>query len=181
MGMLLWSAKAKADLEKIAPDIREQFRRNAEVTLPDTQPCTGRTAEGNYHLFYRQLNPEKFEVLRVLRMLLWSEQAEADLETIAPDIREQIRRNAEVTLPDTQPCTGRGRGAEGIMWHRGITHDRELEVDWDWDPQADSDTFQAWDYYLYYRELNPEGFEVLRVLSTRQIANMSPPDADDEQ
>ena len=116
--------------------------------------------------------------------LLWSEQVKADLEKIAPGIREQILRNAEVTLPDIQPCTG--RTPEGILWHRGITHEQEREVDWV--EQEGVDGIQAWDYYLYYRELTSEEFEVFAVLSTHQIANMGghialdpSPDADDDQ
>lgn len=116
--------------------------------------------------------------------LLWSKQVKADLENIAPAIREQILRNAEVTLPDIQPCTG--RTPEGILWHRGITHEQEREVEWVEEESVDG--IQAWDYYLYYRELNSEGFEVFAVLSTHQIANMGgyvvpepPPGADDER
>jgi hypothetical protein len=116
--------------------------------------------------------------------LLWSAQAEADLGNIPPDIADQIRSNAEDTLPDIQPCTG--RTPQGIMCHRGITHEQEREGDWN--EQEDLDGIQAWGYYLFYREVNPEGFEVLAVLSTHQIANMwghiilePPPDADDEQ
>lgn len=116
--------------------------------------------------------------------LLWSKAAEADLESIAPRIKEQIKENAEETLPDIRPgCTG--QDDQGIFWHRGITHEQEGDVDWR--PQEDVDGIQPWDYYLYYREANPGGFEVLAVISTHQVASAGrhiawepPPDADDK-
>jgi len=118
-------------------------------------------------------------------MAVWSEQAQAHLQGIDPDIRRQVRSNAEVTLPDTQPCAWTG-SAHGIMWHRGITHEEEHSVEWL--EQEEADGVQPWDYYLFYRQLNPEGFEVVAVLSTQQIANMwvritgeDPPKAADEQ
>lgn len=135
--------------------------------------------------------------------LSWSAEAKADLKNIAPAIREQIKRNAEKTLPDIQFCTG---AAHGILWHRGITHVEEVLLDWA--EQEDVDGLQAWDYYLYYRKLHPEGaedppaadsenaegaedpegFEVLAVLSTHQhmdhlgwhIAWEPPPDAEEQ-
>lgn len=100
----------------------------------------------------------------------WSDKAEADLENINPIVRDQIRRNAEVTLPDIQACTGRVRVGNGdIMWHRGITHEQEGEAEWLW--EEDDDGAQAWDYYLFYRRRNPTEFEVLGVRSTRQMAS----------
>jgi hypothetical protein len=115
--------------------------------------------------------------------LSWSRKAEADLANIAPAIREQIKHNAEETLPDIRPgCTG--QDDHGIFWHRGITHEQENDLDWR--PQEDVDGTQPWDYYLYYRTANPGGFEVLAVLSTNQIANRGghiacePPDPDVE-
>jgi hypothetical protein len=124
--------------------------------------------------------------------VLWSAEAEGDLQNIARDVREQIKRNAEVTLPDIRSCTG--QIPLGILWHRGITHEQEDELDGL--PEEDGDGIQPWDYYLFYQEQSPEEFEVLAVLSTYQIANMRghiawelmpdamawrPPDADDEQ
>jgi plasmid stabilization system protein ParE len=122
-------------------------RITQKTNHPDTHPRTTRQVTGK---------------------VLWSAQAEADLEDIAPAIRRQLRRNAEETLPDIRPgCTG---NAQGIFWHRGITHRQETEVDSA--PEEDVDGIQPWDYYLFYRKLDdPNGFEVLAVLSTHQIAN----------
>ena len=102
--------------------------------------------------------------------VLWSAQAESDLEDIAPVIRQQLRRNAGVTLPDTQPCAWAG-SAHGIMWHRGINHEQEHRVEEL--EEEDADGIQPRDYYLFYRKLDPNGFEVLAVRSIHQIANLA--------
>lgn len=100
----------------------------------------------------------------------WSDEAEADLENINPIVRDQLRRNAEVTLPDIRACTGKERTSYGeIMWHRGVTHEQEREAEGRW--EGDDDGAQACDYYLIYRRRNSAEFEVLRVRSTRQIAS----------
>jgi hypothetical protein len=77
----------------------------------------------------------------------WSDKAEADLENINPIVKDQLRRNAEVTLPDIRPCTGKVHVGNGeIMWHRGITHEQEREAEWLW--WEDDDGVQAWDYFF---------------------------------
>lgn len=121
---------------------------------------------------------------RLTGQVLWSRQADADLENIDPDLRNEIKRNAEETLPDIQPCTER---IDQETWcHRGITHEQEQDVDRA--EQEDVDGIQPWDYWLFFRELDPDRFEVLAVFSTHQIANMGghaawepPPGADDEE
>ena len=104
--------------------------------------------------------------------VLWSDDAEADLEDINPIVREQLRRNAEVTLTDIRACTGKVRvDNREIMWHRGITHEQEREAEGHWE-EGEDDGAQAWDYYfLFYQRPNPAEFEVLGVRSTRQIAS----------
>jgi plasmid stabilization system protein ParE len=101
----------------------------------------------------------------------WSDEAEADLEKIKPIVKDQLRRNAEVTLPDIRACTGKVRvGNREIMWHRGITHEQERQEEWR--SEEDDDGTQAWDYYLlFYRRRNSTEFEVLAVRSTRQMAS----------
>jgi hypothetical protein len=99
----------------------------------------------------------------------WSDEAETDLENVNPIVKDQLRRNAEVTLPDIRACTGKVRvGNDTIMWHRGITHEQEREAEWLWE---DDDGAQAWDYFLFYRRRNLTEFEVLGVRSTRQMAS----------
>ena len=41
----------------------------------------------------------------------WSDKAEADLESINPIVKDQLRRNAEVTLPNIMPCRARSTSA----------------------------------------------------------------------
>jgi hypothetical protein len=41
----------------------------------------------------------------------WSDKAEADLESINPIVKDQLRRNTEVTLPDIMPCRARSTSA----------------------------------------------------------------------
>ena len=90
--------------------------------------------------------------------------------TIRPIVKDQLRRNAEVTLPDIRACTGKVRVRNGeIMWHRGITHEQEREEEWLW--EEDDDGAQAWDYFLLYRRRNRTEFKVLGVRSTRQMAS----------
>jgi hypothetical protein len=100
--------------------------------------------------------------------VLWSGEAEADLENINPTVKDRLRRNAEEILPDIRACTGKdGVGNDEIMWHRAITHDQE--AGWFWEEEDDGT--QAWDYFLFYRRRSPTEFEVLAVRSTRQMAS----------
>ena len=106
---------------------------------------------------------------RLTRKVLWSGQADADLENIDPGLREEIKRNAEEVLPDIRSCTER---VGGQLWcHRGITHEQEDAVDRAGEEQVDG--VQAWDYWLFFRALGADRFEVLAVLSTYQLANMA--------
>ena len=95
----------------------------------------------------------------------WSDQAEADLQSIDPGVRDQLRHNAEEMLHHIPPNTAYSadEGAHGgIMWHRGIGDGRSTEQDSG--PQ---------NYFLLYRKRNPApGFEILAVRSIHQMASM---------
>ena len=102
----------------------------------------------------------------------WLDQAESDLDSIAPAVKDQLRRNAEEILHDIAPRifpTDEG-AAGGIMWHRCITHEQDREIEAGRLPeQADGPQ----NYFLIYRKRNPApGFEVLAVRSIGQIASM---------
>jgi hypothetical protein len=97
----------------------------------------------------------------------WSAQAVADLQTVVatPAVRDQLRHNAESILRDIPPIDRPADEGEvdGIMWHRGATHEDENSSG-----QADSPQ----SYFLFYRrqEVGP-GYEVLAVRSVQQIAS----------
>jgi hypothetical protein len=95
----------------------------------------------------------------------WSDQAEADLQSIDSAVRGQLRRNAEEMLDHIPPNTAHpaDEGANGgIMWHRGIGDGGS--TDQDNGPQ---------NYFLLYRKRNPApGFEILAVCSIHQMASM---------
>jgi hypothetical protein len=103
----------------------------------------------------------------------WSDEAAADLDSIDPAVRDQLRRNAEKILhlipPGTDPAD---EGAcSGIMWHRGDGHGR-----FTMQPEGPQD------YFLVYKRREPASgsedpeedpdFEVLAVCSIRQVACM---------
>jgi hypothetical protein len=95
----------------------------------------------------------------------WSDQAEADLKSIAPGaVRDQLRRNAEEILHLIPPRTAYpdDEGADGgIMWHRGDGHS-PVFADQDDGPQ---------NYFLFYRRrATAPGFEILAVRSIHQMA-----------
>jgi hypothetical protein len=102
----------------------------------------------------------------------WSTQAEADLQDIDPAVADQLRRHAEETLHYVRASTAHEGVSEGIMWRRGITHEEEREIEngslWG----EDDDGAQVWDYFLLYRPLSPEQFEVLAVVNTHQVASL---------
>ena len=105
----------------------------------------------------------------------WLARAEADLRAIVsnPAVRDQLRCNAEEILHDIPPrtCPADEGADDGIMWHRGITHEQERQIEAGWLAEQADDGAQACDYFLIYRSLNPAGFEVLAVRSTGQIAS----------
>ncbi len=80
----------------------------------------------------------------------WSDQAEADLQSIGPVVRDQLRRNAEEILHLIP------------LWHRGDGH-APVFAEQDDGPQ---------NYFLLYRERRQEEFEVLAVRSIRQMVSM---------
>ena len=103
----------------------------------------------------------------------WLAQAEAELEALVPDpaLREQLKQNAEVTLHRVATCTPHEGAEDGIMWHRGITHEQERQIEAGSLLEADDDGTRCWDYFLFYRPLDSAGFEVLGVRSNSQIAS----------
>jgi hypothetical protein len=103
----------------------------------------------------------------------WSDQAAADLDSIDPAVRDQLKRNAEKILhlipPGADPAD---EGAwSGIMWHRGDGHGRFTKL-----PNGPQD------YFLLYKRREPASgsedseedpdFEVLAVCSIRQVASV---------
>jgi hypothetical protein len=103
----------------------------------------------------------------------WSAQAEAELEAFVPDpaVRDQLKRNAEATLHDVATCTPDEGVEDGIMWHRGITHEQERWIEAGSLLEADDGGTRCWDYFLLYRPLDSAGFEVVGVRSNNQIAS----------
>jgi len=104
--------------------------------------------------------------------VLWSDRAEADLKSIRPLVMHALVRAAEETLHCVEVCTA-DEGAVGeIMWRRGITHEQENQMESEWLLEDDEDDgSQAWDYFLIYRAVDRDLFEVLRIVSTREIAS----------
>lgn len=105
----------------------------------------------------------------------WSDQALVDLERVVEDpaVREQLKRNAEEILRDIPlRAVSADEGFEGeIMWHRGITHEQESQAPAGWLSETPEGP-QVWDYFLFYRERKRgQGFEVLAVRSTHQVAS----------
>lgn len=97
----------------------------------------------------------------------WSDQAEADLNRIAPAVADQIRRNAEKILHDIPPLdhpADEGALGDGFLWHRGVAHGRHTE-------QEEQDDGPQ-NYFLLYRkrDSDPE-FEILAVPSEKQVAS----------
>jgi hypothetical protein len=103
----------------------------------------------------------------------WSAQAEADLQGIAPAVADQLRRHAEETLHYVRTSTAHEGVAEGIMWRRGISYEEEREIETGSLWGEDDDGAQPWDYFLFYRPVGSEQFQVLAVVSTHQIASLS--------
>jgi hypothetical protein len=113
----------------------------------------------------RQLEPPR---------VCWTPEADADLQSIIsdPTVREQLKRNAEVTLHEIEASVGEDRRTEGfegeVMWHRGWTHAQELRASWH--PELADDG--PWNYVLFYRSaVVPAKFVVLAVRSRIQIAD----------
>ena len=103
----------------------------------------------------------------------WTPEADSDLQLIVKDpaVREEVKRNAEMTLHDIEAFSGQDRRSEGfegeVMWHRGWNHKQERRASW-LPEQADEG---PWNYVLFYRSVvGPAEFEVLAVRSRIQIA-----------
>lgn len=112
----------------------------------------------------------KSEVLRVS----WTPAAESDLQLVVDDpaVRDQLRRNAEVTLHEIEASAGGDRRSEGfegeVMWHRGWDHEQERRESWH--PELADDG--PWNYVLFYQSaVVPAKFVVLAVRSRIQIAD----------
>ena len=104
----------------------------------------------------------------------WTPAAEFDLQLVVDDpaVRDQLKRNAEVTLHEIGDSDGGDRRSEGrqgdIMWHRGWDHEQERRESW-YPERADDG---PWNYVLFYRRAaGPAEFEVLAVRSRLQIAD----------
>jgi hypothetical protein len=73
----------------------------------------------------------------------WTPEAESDLRLVVddPEVRAQLKRNAEVTLHEIEASNGGDRRSEGfegeVMWHRGW--DREQERPESWYPEQADD------------------------------------------
>lgn len=102
----------------------------------------------------------------------WSAQARAELEALVPDpaVREQLKQHAETTLHHVAICTPHEGAEDGIMWHRGITHEQERQIEAGSLLEADDGT-RCWDYFLFYRPLDSAGYEVVGVRSNNQVAS----------
>jgi hypothetical protein len=112
----------------------------------------------------------KAGVLRVW----WTPEAESDLRLVVDDpaVRDQLKRNAEVTLHEIEASAGgdyRSEGFEGeVMWHRGWDHEQERRESWY--PELADDG--PWNYVLFYRSaVVPAKFVVLAIRSRIQIAD----------
>ena len=68
-------------------------------------------------------------------------------------------------------CTPDEGAEDGIMWHRGITHEQERQIEAGSLLDADDDGTRCWDYFVLYRPLDPAGYEVVGVRSNSQIAS----------
>ena len=61
----------------------------------------------------------------------WTPEAESDMQSVVDDpaVRDQLKRNAEVTLHEIEPSDGGDRRSEGfegeVIWHRGWDHEQE--------------------------------------------------------
>ena len=104
----------------------------------------------------------------------WTPEAESDLQLVVDDpaVRDQLKRNAEVTLHEIEASAGGDRRSEGcegeVMWHRGWDHEQERRESW-YPEQADDG---PWNYVLFYRSAaGPAEFVVLAVRSRLQIAD----------
>ena len=113
----------------------------------------------------------------------WSDGAEDDLVNAVrdPDLIDQLRHNAEVTLHDTQgtlPDDPDEGAADGIMWHRGFTHDQQRCIREGTLPEPESEGPQVWDFFFFYRP-QPwswrHDFEVLHVRTKYEVAGRIPP------
>ena len=102
----------------------------------------------------------------------WTPEAESDLQWVVgdPAVRDQLKRNAEVTLHEIEASPGGDRRSEGfegkVMWHRGWDHEQERRESWY--PELADDG--PWNYVLFYRSaVVPARFVVLAVRSRLQI------------
>jgi hypothetical protein len=104
----------------------------------------------------------------------WTPEAESELHSVVDDpaVRDQLKRNAEVTLHEVGASADGDRRSEGfegeVMWHRGWDHEQERRESW-YPEQADDG---PWNYVLFYRRaVIPAEFVVLAVRSYIQIAD----------
>jgi hypothetical protein len=102
-------------------------------------------------------------------LVSWSPQAELGLQRVVadPDVRDLLRQDVGQILHDVEENTMDHGAADGVMWHRGTTHDQARQLEWSTEEADDG----PWNYFLLYRLLaNKPGYEVITVISIRQIA-----------
>jgi len=103
----------------------------------------------------------------------WSKTAQGDLVEVVklPDLIDQLKANAEVTLHDVT-IVSIDEGVEGeTMWHRGFTHEQEHQIKTNSLPEPPGPGPQVWDFYLFYRRRRPmPGYEVIHVRSNGEVA-----------
>jgi hypothetical protein len=102
---------------------------------------------------------------------IWSEQAEAELEALIPDLaaRARLREHVEAALPTVKASTAEEGAEGGVMWRRVITEAQRRKLEAGWLRDADDGT-QPWHYFVFYRALPPGAVEVLALRSIRHIA-----------
>jgi hypothetical protein len=103
----------------------------------------------------------------------WTDAARADLKNIVGDrrIMNELIRNASITLHVVTVINTDEGVEEGVMWHRGFTHDQQRAIaEGRLSERAGP---QAWDYFLIYepRNFSRSQFSVLSVASNNQIGD----------
>ena len=102
----------------------------------------------------------------------WGKEAEAKLDSIAPAVADELRRNAEEILHNIPPvkCEGdEGDLPNGTMWHRGAAHERLSEQD---ESISEQDGGPQNYVFLYRRQDSDPEFEILDVLSNKEMASL---------
>jgi hypothetical protein len=102
----------------------------------------------------------------------WGNEAEAKLDSIAVAVADKLRRNAEEILHDIPPVAYKGDEGDfpdGSMWHSGAAHERLSEED---ESSSEEDGGPQNYVFLYRRQHSNPEFEILAVLSTKEMARL---------